>query len=102
MKRLLFLLLALSAGCAETNMLKDFEVYRVSVRLIIMDKDRISAFCESIIDRPGDHLDGCARWSKDRTSCEIYVTAPEYANDFARMATIGHEVWHCFRGRFHN
>ena len=101
MKRLLFLLLALSAGCAEIPMLKDFEVNQSHVRLILIDKDRISAFCETIMDRPGDHLDGCARWSADRTSCEIYVTAPESVNDLARMATIGHEVWHCFRGRFH-
>ena len=103
MKRLVaaaMLALALP-GCATNHMLADFEVEKIQVTLIVVEASTVSSICEVISNMPGTHQRGCSRWSKDKSSCEIYVTAPRSVEDRDRFATIGHEVWHCFRGHFH-
>ena len=43
---------------------------------------------------------GCANW-KDRNNCVIYLRAPRDEHDRRAIETLGHEVLHCFAGRFH-
>ena len=43
---------------------------------------------------------GCADW-KDPNNCVIYLRAPRNADDRRGIETLGHEVLHCFAGRFH-
>jgi len=42
----------------------------------------------------------CADW-KDPSHCVIYLRAPKNADDRRGIETLGHEVLHCFTGRFH-
>lgn len=45
------------------------------------------------------HIKGCARWSA--SECAIY--APDFQQEHERdkMATLGHELKHCFDGKWH-
>ncbi len=47
---------------------------------------------------------GCSSWS-DRQAvreCSIIAPMPRHERDFERIATLGHEFWHCIHGRWHD
>jgi hypothetical protein len=47
---------------------------------------------------------GCSNWS-DREKvreCSIIAPMPRHEKDYERMATLGHEFWHCLYGNWHD
>lgn len=74
------------------------------IRWIPVPKDKIDKECKSSfqflnIIYNGVPLRGCAFFPEENT-CLILAPEPEANND-KYMLTLGHEVAHCFRGRFH-
>lgn len=42
----------------------------------------------------GSHRLGMAKWSPQDNKCDVYFLAGDFA-------TLGHEVYHCYKGTFH-
>ena len=49
---------------------------------------------------------GCAKWNDVRADgsrvCSIYAPMPRSERDTERLATLGHELMHCFDGSWHD
>lgn len=49
---------------------------------------------------------GCSKWNDVRPDgsrvCSIYAPMPRSERDTQRLATLGHELMHCFEGRWHD
>jgi hypothetical protein len=49
---------------------------------------------------------GCSRWNEVRPDgsrvCSIYAPMPRSERDTERLATLGHELMHCFDGSWHD
>ncbi|HEX7052841.1 MAG TPA: hypothetical protein VF211_02760 [Burkholderiales bacterium] len=49
---------------------------------------------------------GCSKWNEARADgarvCTIYAPMPRSERDTERLATLGHELMHCFDGRWHD
>ena len=44
---------------------------------------------------------GMANWWSEAGACTIYANMPQNRYDVTAMATLGHELTHCFVGIFH-
>lgn len=102
--RLALLILALLAGCAspEIPLKRDYEKHTVLVQLAVVPRDRISNLCAGLANDPGRQSGACARHSRDDRPCAIFAVEPAHLNDTWAFAALGHELWHCFRGSFHD
>jgi hypothetical protein len=49
---------------------------------------------------------GCSKWNDVRRDgsrvCSIYAPMPRSERDTERLATLGHELMHCFDGSWHD
>jgi len=49
---------------------------------------------------------GCSKWNDTRADgsrvCSIYAPMPRSERDTERLATLGHELMHCFDGAWHD
>lgn len=49
---------------------------------------------------------GCSKWNDARADgsrvCSIYAPMPRNERDTERLATLGHELMHCFDGNWHD
>lgn len=43
----------------------------------------------------------CAHWNMKKETCEIWVPEVHGVEDRKKMASAGHEVWHCVKGGYH-
>jgi hypothetical protein len=97
-------LLALLAGCAtpEIPLKPDYEKHTVLVQLAVVPQERISNTCAALANDPGRLSGACARHSRDDRPCQIFAVEPGHLHDTGAFAALGHELWHCFRGSFHD
>ena len=98
---LLLATLALSA-CTGVLLRSDFERDRVSLVSHVLPVQNVRNVCADLSGDLKLEARGCARFSARVETCEIFVPEPRDQDDAATFATIGHEVWHCPRGRFHD
>jgi hypothetical protein len=94
-----FLLAPFLAGCAsapEAPRPAEMEV----VWMRVEDPQRA---CEGLSGRKEFFaVHGCSRWSAERKRCEIYAPSPRNERDLQRFVTLGHELMHCFEGKWHD
>jgi len=97
--RVLFALaLVALPGCASTHKNVDDPVEVVWFRL-----DDPQKTCERLSGRPEIfRILGCSKWSDSRRTCAIFAPMPRDEKDTQRMATLGHELMHCFDGNWHD
>ena len=100
MKRLAFLLLALSAGCATPPPQPAVVAWTGMVRWI--ETETPSADCDRLLGRRGMRFGtpsaGCYTLQRDGT-CLVITERIRREQD---LGTIGHEVKHCRDGDFHD
>lgn len=75
----------------------------VKVKLVLGTRKEIQDECARfgiILGSEG----GCAvfRRSEEGASCTAYAPKPHGTDDGERMALVGHEVLHCFKGEYHD
>lgn len=63
--------------------------------------------CERLSGRPElFRILGCSKWNDVRPDgsrvCSIYAPMPRDERDTQRLATLGHELMHCFDGSWHD
>jgi hypothetical protein len=92
----------LLAGCASAQPPAGGEVDVVWNRVEDPQKS-----CERLSGRPElFRVLGCSRWNGARADgsrvCSIYAPMPRSERDTERLATLGHELMHCFDGRWHD
>ena len=63
--------------------------------------------CERLSGRPElFRILGCSKWNDVAADgsrvCSIYAPMPRDERDTERLATLGHELMHCFDGRWHD
>jgi hypothetical protein len=97
----LFLIVAL-AGCASAPPPRDGKVDVVWNRV-----DDANAACRQLSGRPELYrILGCSKWNEVRSDgshvCAIYAPMPRSERDTERLATLGHELMHCFDGNWHD
>lgn len=51
---------------------------------------------------PGMVVLGCAQWWESSGQCEILVPFPKNKDDLKAFQIMGHELYHCTHGGFHN
>ena len=93
---------ALVAACASTPQPAPDQVTVMWNRV-----DDVQATCNKLAGRKEVFaLRGCAKWSdNDRSGsrvCSIYAPAPKSETDVQAFATLGHELLHCFDGKWHD
>ena len=100
MKKLLLLLLL--AGCATAEPPKGGNVDVVWHRV-----DDPQAACQTLSKRVELYrVLGCSKWNDVQADgsriCSIYAPMPRSERDTERLATLGHELMHCFDGSWHD
>src|SRR5258706_4690336 len=125
MRRLFFLLplYCLVAACASTGTGRVPE--STSVAIVWNRTDDTRRACEALSDgKEIFNILGCARWEDGKPVvvasassgasapvplaassarvCTIYAPEPRDERDLQRMATLGHELMHCFEGNWHD
>lgn len=71
-----------------------------SVELILIDEGKIEQVCRDLGVQY--EANGCAAFYSEQKLCKIYVQPQRYVNDAARLEIIGHELWHCRFGEWHD
>jgi hypothetical protein len=98
------LLAPLLAACAAPEPLKP-DYQRDDVRLhahVYDDYPQLMRTCAGLMLHPELTVGACARHTVAHDTCEIFIPQPRHQTDDIVFAMIGHEVWHCLRGRFHD
>jgi hypothetical protein len=85
---LAFLLASLLAGCA-IPMSKQVHWQRASL-------EELKKLCPD-----ADNPVGCAVWTKNSNDCYIYTLAALEPNSSKEQWVIGHELLHCYNGKYH-
>lgn len=100
MRRAHALLLLLASACAAPS---PAPTRASPVEVVWTEVEDIQRVCERLSGRK-EFLSilGCSRWSEERGRCEIYAAPPRSERDVERFATLGHELMHCFEGRWHD
>ena len=93
--------LALGA-CATSQRASDDPVTVVWNRV-----DDVQTACQNVAGRKDVFaIRGCSQWADGFRSgervCNIYVPAPQNEMDTQTFATLGHELLHCFDGKWHD
>ena len=95
-------LLVLLAGCATAEPPRGGNVDVVWHRV-----DDPQAACQTLSKRVELYrVLGCSKWNDARADgsriCSIYAPMPRSERDTERLATLGHELMHCFDGSWHD
>ncbi len=95
---LLALILVVLPGCMSSPKQPDEPIVIVWNRV-----EEPHKLCEQLSGRPEFFkILGCSKWSDARRTCAIYAPMPRDERDTQRMATLGHELMHCFDGNWHD
>jgi hypothetical protein len=96
------LILVFLAGCAVPQPPRDAQIDVVWNRV----EDPQKA-CQGLSGRTElFRILGCSKWNDVAEDgarvCSIYAPMPRSEHDTERLATLGHELMHCFDGRWHD
>lgn len=76
---------------------RDIETFMLTVK--ITDETKIKQVCSDLGVQY--EANGCATYNFDTNHCVIYVMPQRYTEDSQRLEIIGHELWHCRFGQWH-
>ncbi len=93
---------ALLFGCSAAPLHEEFERNEVSLVTHVLPRENVRAVCADLSGDLKLMARGCARFSPGVPTCDIFIPEPRNQDDATAFTTIGHEVWHCLRGRFHD
>ncbi len=96
-----FLIVGVLAGCAAA------EPPRGKVDVVWNRVDDPQAACARVSGRRElFRVLGCSKWNDAQPDgsrvCSIYAPMPRSERDTERLATLGHELLHCFDGSWHD
>lgn len=98
--RLLAAIVLLLAACDQTP--PDALVVRT---VLVKSEKELAKHCPTDPLHGAQGLMGCSRGGVMTTptskTCTIYALEPRGFDDHRRLETIGHEYWHCRKGRVH-
>jgi hypothetical protein len=103
MRFLFAFLLVLLSGCSATPPSGEGDVVIVWNR--VEEPHRV---CEALSGRKSFfNVLGCSHWIEAQAAggprtCAIYAPEPRTEKDVQRFATLGHELMHCFDGKWHD
>ncbi len=66
----------------------------------VVEEGKIRAQCAAL--GAEYEANGCTAYNLDRNTCDIYVMPQRFQQDEERLVIIGHELWHCMHGKWHN
>lgn len=100
--------IALAFGVVAEPVVPTRNESAVKVEVIFHDEPRSAVrTCHALGAWPGLTLEqvlrreaGCAAYYRDTNTCIVHVPRPVNVDDNA-TTILGHEVLHCFRGRYH-
>lgn len=96
----IFLIVFLLSACSTGVPVRaDFRKQTVEVTVLYSTEAEVQFFCKW---KNGVAPLGCAKFYTDSKHCEIIVPKPEHQNDYFAFQTIGHELFHCTNGSFHD
>ena len=103
MKKIIsFLALFGLVSCNDgTRALKQtWEMDEFTTKVVLVREDRIQEVCSNL-GVPYD-ANGCGAIDVSKKKCTIYVMPQRYQEDAQRLQIIGHEIWHCMYGQWHD
>lgn len=77
---------------------RDDQTFQMVVNIV--PEDKITDTCTKLGVQY--EANGCAAFNLDTKVCNIYVMPQRYQQDVDRLTIIGHEVWHCRYGVWHD
>lgn len=104
MKKLLAILsLALLASCggeskSDLKQTRDDPYFLAEV--VLIPAERIVEHCSNLGVKY--EANGCTAFYPDQKRCIIYVMPQRFTEDKERLQIIGHELWHCRFGEWHD
>jgi hypothetical protein len=66
----------------------------------VIDESRIKDKCADL--GVAYEANGCTAYNLDTDTCDIYIMPQRYQQDDERLVIMGHELWHCMHGQWHN
>ena len=85
-----------------------FDKFSLSINVI--DAEDINRVCHAEMEKVGNPLDkhnqvkGCSLLTRNKETqtltCKIWIPTPDHVDD-DNITSVGHEVWHCARGDYH-
>jgi hypothetical protein len=104
MKKLLAIAaLALLASCGDSNnqpLKQTRDDPKFSVELVIVPEHSIKKTCADLGVQY--EANGCTAFHTPANHCVIYVMPQRFMHDEQRLSIIGHELWHCRYGEWHD
>ena len=92
--------LLLSACAVERENLKQTrDIQAFTLVLQIVPKAEITVKCAAL-GVPYESQ-GCSSYNYFNNTCTIYAPKLGFVEDIDRLSTLGHELWHCKYGEFH-
>jgi hypothetical protein len=94
---------ALLASCMDTDptpLKQTRDVDFFTTKIVNVEAHRIVDVCNKL-GVPYE-ANGCAAYYPDKNHCVIYIMPQRFMHDSERLALIGHELWHCRYGQWHD
>lgn len=90
-----------SCGDADRVPLKQTrDVDKFTTQIVNVDSGQIANVCTKL-GVPYE-ANGCTAYYPDKNHCVIYIMPQRFMHDAERLALIGHELWHCRYGKWHD
>lgn len=104
MKRLAILLSFLAlAGCGDnkpTPLKQTRDDPNFTTEVVIVPENKINQLCTDLGVQY--EANGCSAFYMPARKCIIYVMPQRFMYDKERLEIIGHELWHCRYGEWHD
>jgi hypothetical protein len=72
-----------------------------TVKLNLLEPAALNEKCQSLGLSKSNDYNGCNAFDTVTKVCTIYVAPQRYQQDNERLTPLGHEVWHCRFGAWH-
>ncbi len=103
MKRIILALTAALIACTPsgtTPLKQTWEMMEFETKVVLVREDKIRQTCADL-GVPYE-ANGCGAINYAKKQCTIYVMPQRWQEDAPRLQIIGHEIWHCMYGQWHD
>jgi predicted small secreted protein len=87
-----------TSGGGKLKQTRDDPTFQVTLHIV--PDNQITAKCAEL--GVEYEADGCNAFNLDKKTCDIYVSGQRWSGDTDRLAIMGHELWHCRFGKWHD